>query len=323
MMRRAIVGVAALVAALASGGGVRAEWPDKPVKFVSAFGPGTATDTVARLLAQEMAVLLKQPVVVENKPGANGIIAAEAVKNAAPDGYTVLITTSTTHAGNPAMYKSLPYDPVKDFMPLGQLTSSLAILLVGARTPASTPQELVALAKKQPGKLTFGSGNGSSRISGEMFKSATGIDILHVPYRSAPQALADLLAGQIDLMFIDPIAGMAAIKSGQARALGVTGAGGDRLRALPDVKTFDEQGIPGVVLTAWNAAYVPAGTPQPIVDKLAAAMRRATEQPRYQEVLASLGSTSKVTTPAELAAFQVAEIEKWRKAVREAGIPLE
>ena len=150
---------------------------------------------MARLLAQEMAPLLKQPVVVENKPGANGIIAAEAVKNAAPDGYTVLITTSTTHAGNPAMYKSLPYDPVKDFMPLGQLTSGLAILLVSAKTPASTAQELVALAKKQPGKLTFGSGNGSSRISGEMFKSATGIDILHVPYRSAPQALGRSVGG--------------------------------------------------------------------------------------------------------------------------------
>lgn len=322
-MRRWVTSGLVLFAALAMAAGARAEWPEKPIKFVSAFGPGTATDTVARLLAQEMALLLKQPVVVENKAGANGIIAAEAVKNAAPDGYTVLITTSTTHAGNPAMYKSLPYDPVKDFTPLGQLTSSLAILLVSARTPASTPAELVALAKKQPGKLTFGSGNGSSRISGEMFKSATGIDILHVPYRSAPQALADLLAGQIDLMFIDAIAGRAAITSGQARALGVTGSGAERLLALPDVKTFDEQGIPGVVLTAWNAAYVPAGTPPSIVDKLAAAMRRATEQPRYQEVLASLGSVSKVTTPAELAVFQVSEIAKWRKAVRDAGIPLE
>jgi len=316
------LGLVAIVA-LAIAAPARAEWPDRPVKFVSAFGPGTATDTVARLLAQEMAALLKQPVVVENKAGANGIIAAEAVKNAAPDGYTVLITTSTTHAGNPAMYKSLPYDPVKDFVPLGQLTSSAAILIVSARSPATTPQELVALAKKQPGKLSFGSGNGSSRISGEMFKFATGIDILHVPYRSAPQALADLLAGQIDLMFIDAIAGMPALTSGKARALGVTGGGGERLRALPDVKTFDEQGIPGVVLTAWNAAYVPAGTPPAIVEKLATAMRRATEQPRYQEVLANLGSVSRVTTPAELAAFQVAEIEKWRKAVRDAGIPLE
>jgi tripartite-type tricarboxylate transporter receptor subunit TctC len=204
-----MISALALFAALAITAGARAEWPDKPVKFVSAFGPGTATDTVARLLAQEMSVLLKQPVVVENKAGANGIIAAEAVKYAAPDGYTVLITTSTTHAGNPAMYKRLPYDPVKDFTPLGQLTSSVAILIVSAKSPATTPAELVGLAKKQPGKLTFGSGNGSSRISGEMFKSATGIDILHVPYRSAPQALADLLAGQFDLMFIDAIAAAA------------------------------------------------------------------------------------------------------------------
>ncbi|MGQ3300666.1 Bug family tripartite tricarboxylate transporter substrate binding protein [Reyranella sp.] len=310
--------ISLLVGMLLAVPAVAQDYPSKPIKIVTAFGPGTATDIAARAIGQDIAVQTGQTVVIENKPGAEGQIAAQSAAAAAPDGYTLFFTTQTTQAINPHVYKSLAYDPVKSFAPVAGITLGAQIVMVRNDLPAKTIQEFVALAKAQPGKLSFGSGNGSSRGGAELFRIMTGTDLLGVPYKSQPQAIADLLGGRIDIIFSDFTVGLPPVLDGRARGLVVTSK--QRIPGLDQFPTVDESGVPGFEMWAWTALYAPAGTPKPIIDKLNALVRQAAKSPAYLNLLKTSYGISFVGSPEELAAFQAAETKKWAEIVSTAGM---
>src|SRR5215510_5671087 len=241
------------------------DYPSRPIRVVVPFGPGTATDTIARVVGAEIASRTGQAVVIDNKPGAEGQIGAQTAAQAAPDGYTLFITTQTTQAINPHVYKSLTYDPVKNFTPVCGLTLGAQIVMVKNELPVKTVAEFIALAKKEPGKLSFGSGNGSSRGGAELFRVMAKIDLLGVPYKTQPQAVTDLMGGRIDIIFSDFTAGLPAVLDGRARGIAVTSK-----KPFPGLEQFltVDSTVPGFEMWAWTVAYVPAGTPKPIVDKL-------------------------------------------------------
>ena len=294
------------------------DYPAKPIKIITAFGPGTATDIVARTIGQDIATQTGQTVVIENKPGAEGQIAAQSAAAAAPDGYTLFFTTQTTQAINPHVYKTLAYDPVKNFAPVAGVTLGAQIVMVRNDLPAKTIQEFVALAKAQPGKLSFGSGNGSSRGGAELFRIMTTIDLLGVPYKTQPQAITDLLGGRIDIIFSDFTVGLPPVLDGRARGLAVTSK--QRIPGLDQFPTVDESGVPGFEMWAWTAMYAPAGTPRPIIDKLNALVRQAVKSPAYLNLLKANHGVSFVGSPEELAAFQASETKKWAEIVSVAGM---
>lgn len=296
----------------------QAQYPDKPITFVVPFAAGSATDQLARALGAEVARITKQTVVVDNKPGASGFIGAETVKKAAPDGYTVFITTNTTHAANEHLFKKLPYDPVKDFLPVTGLGKGGQIMIVNLDVPAKTVAEFIALAKSKPGKVSFGSGSSSSRVAGEMFQQMAGIELLHVPYKSNPLAINDLLGGQINMMITDMATGLPQVKGGKVRALGVSTLA--RSPQVPDLPTISEAGLKGYDMSFWFAAYVPANTPPAVVNRLHDVLVEATKGPAMQGLYGTTGIVSFVTTPAELGKFQAAESEKWKAIIKKAGI---
>lgn len=294
------------------------DYPAKPIKIITAFGPGTATDIAARAIGQDIAAQTGQTVVIDNKPGAEGQIAAQAAATAAPDGYTLFFTTQTTQAINPHVYKSLAYDPVKSFAPIAGITLGAQIVMVRNDLPAKTIQEFIALAKAQPGKLSFGSGNGSSRGGAELFRIMTKIDLLGVPYKTQPQAVSDLLGGRIDIIFSDFTVGLPPVLDGRARGLAVTSK--QRIPGLDQFPTVDESGVPGFEMWAWTALYAPAGTPKPIIDRLNALVRQAAKSPAYLNLLKTSHGISFVGSPEELAAFQATETKKWAEIVSTAGM---
>lgn len=294
------------------------DYPAKPIKIITAFGPGTATDIAARAIGQDIAAQTGQTVVIDNKPGAEGQIAAQSAATAAPDGYTLFFTTQTTQAINPHVYKSLAYDPVKSFAPIAGITLGAQIVMVHNDLPAKTIQEFIALAKAQPGKLSFGSGNGSSRGGAELFRIMTKIDLLGVPYKTQPQAVADLLGGRIDIIFSDFTVGLPPVLDGRARGLAVTSK--QRIPGLDQFPTVDESGVPGFEMWAWTALYAPAGTPKPIIDRLNALVRQAAKSPAYLNLLKTSHGISFVGSPEELAAFQATETKKWAEIVSTAGM---
>lgn len=296
----------------------RAEFPDKPVRFVVPFAAGSATDQLARAIGQAMTTDAKVTVVVDNKPGANGFIAASDVAKAAPDGYTVLITTNTTHAANEHLFKKLPYDPVKDFTPITALGKGGQIMVVNPQLPVKTVGEFIALARQQPGKLSFGSGSSSSRIAGELFQQMAQVQLLHVPYKSNPLAVTDLLGNQIQMMITDTATGLPQVKSGKLRALGVSGK--TRSPLAPEVPTIDEAGVKGYEMSYWFAAYTPAGTPQPVVAKLNDLLVKAARSQTASNFYRSTGTEVFTSTPAELATFQQQESAKWGRIIRAANI---
>ena len=293
-------------------------YPAKAITFVVPFAAGSATDQLARALGQSITTDTKQPVVIDNKAGASGMIAASAVAKAAADGYSVLITTNTTHAANEHLYKKLSYDPVKDFAPVTGLGKGGQVLVVNASTPYKSVGELLAAAKKNPGKLSFGSGSSSSRMAGEMLKQLAGVDILHVPYKSNPLAITDLLGGQINLMITDVSTGVPQIKAGKLRALGYSTP--KRSPQLPDVPTIAEAGVKGYDMGYWFAAYAPAHTPAPVVAKLNQLLRTAVGSPAAASFFDMSGSEAWTTTPQELAQFQAVETTKWGQVIKAAGI---
>ena len=304
--------------ALAIAGGARAEYPDKTMTFVVPFAAGSATDQLARALGQEVTRITKQSVVVDDRAGASGFIGAEIVKKAASDGYTVFITTNTTHAANEHLFKKLPYDPVKDFLPVTGLGKGGQIMIVNMGLPAKSVTEFIALAKAQPGKISFGSGSSSSRVAGEMFQQMAGIDLLHVPYKSNPLAINDLLGGQINMMITDMATGLPQMKGDKVRALGVSTA--KRSPLAPELPTISEAGLKGYEMSFWFAAYVPANTPPGIVAKLHDVLVEAAKGTAMQQYYASTGTDPFVTTPADLGKFQLAESEKWKAIIKKAGI---
>ena len=230
------------------------------------FAAGSATDQLARALGQSITNDTKQPVVIDNKAGASGMIAASAVAKSAADGYSVLITTNTTHAANEHLYKKLSYDPVKDFAPVTGLGKGGQVMVVKADGPYRSVADVIARARREPGKVSFGSGSASSRVAGEQFQQLSHTQLLHVPYKSNPPALTDLIGGQVDFMITDTATGLPQIKAGKVRALGFSMT--RRSPLLPDVPTLDEAGVKGYDMSYWFAAYVPAGTPAPVVQRL-------------------------------------------------------
>jgi tripartite-type tricarboxylate transporter receptor subunit TctC len=294
------------------------QYPSQNIKFVVPFAAGSATDTLARLLANRMSVTLGRTVVVENIGGGNGIPASQNVARAKPDGYTVMVTANTTHAGNQALLKKVPYDAVADFAPITKLGSITLALVANPSVPANNLKELVAYAKANPGKLTFGAGSSSSRMSAELLKTMAGVDMLHVPYKSNPQAVTDLLGGQISVFFGDVSTAIPPMRAGKLKGFGVSGL--KRSALAPDLPTMDESGLKGYELTAWFAAYAPAKTPKPIVDKLNAAFREALADKDVAGKLLNVGIEPASSTPAELKVFQAAETVKWKKIAADAKI---
>jgi tripartite-type tricarboxylate transporter receptor subunit TctC len=293
------------------------DFPSRPIRVIAPFGPGTATDTVARVIASEVGKLTGQSVVVENKPGAEGQIGAQAASQAAPDGYTLFITTQTTQAMNQHVYKSLAYDPVKSFTPLTGLSRGAQIVMVKNELPVKTVAEFIDLARKQPGKLSFGSGNGSSRGGAELFRVMAKIDLLGVPYKTQPQAITDLMGGRIDIIFSDFTAGLPMVLDGRARGIAVTSK--TPIVGLDQFPTVDST-VPGFEMWAWTAAYVPAGTPRPIVEKLSAMIREAMKSEAYLNLMRLTHGMPFPGTPEDLAAFQASETKKWGEIVAAAGM---
>lgn len=318
--RRIALSTAALVAFAAAS--VQAQtFPEKPITFIVPFAAGSATDQLARALAQGVTQETKQQVVVDNKPGANAFIGAQAAARAPKDGYTIFITTNTTHAANEHLFKKLPYDPVKDFEPVGLLSKGGQILVVNNNLEVNSVQELIKYAKANPGKLSFGSGSSSSRIAGELFKQMTGSFIVNIPYRSNPPAVTDLIGGQIQLMFTDMATGLPQVKGGKVKALGVSTQ--RRIPLAQEIPTIDEAGVKGYESTFWFAAYVPAGTPPTIVTRLNDILAKANKSQSVANFYGSVGFEALGGSPDDLRKFQQAETQKWGKIVKAAGIEKE
>lgn len=298
------------------------DFPNRPISFIVPFAAGTATDQLARAIAHGVAIESKQSVVIDNKAGASGFIASQHVAKAAPDGYTVLITTNTTHAANEHLYKKLPYDPVKDFAPVTALGKGGQIMVVNPAFPATTVAEFIALAKKNPGKYSFGSGSSSSRMAGELLQQMAGIKLLNVPYKSNTLAVTDLLGNQIDMMITDTATGLPQVKSGKLRALGMSSA--QRSPLAPEVPTIAQAGVGGYEMGYWFAAYVPAKTPPAIVKRLNELLvKAATSDAARTTFYAPTGTEVFTTTPDDMAKFQASESQKWGRIVKAAGIEAE
>ena len=248
-------------------------YPSRPIKFVVPFAAGSATDVLARVLGEHVSRTLRGQVVVENMAGGSGVIAAQAVARAAPDGHTVLIATNTTHAANQSLLKQMPYDAVNDFEPVTKLGTIVLALAIHPSVPAKSVRDLVAYAKANPGKLSFGAGSASSRLAGEMLKSLAGIDVVYVAYRSNPQVITDILGGHIQMVFADIATTLPQIKEGKLVGLGVSSR--QRTPLAPDLPSMVEAGVTGYELTAWFAAFAPAKTPQPVIDQLTGALHAA------------------------------------------------
>jgi tripartite-type tricarboxylate transporter receptor subunit TctC len=293
------------------------DYPSRPIHVIVPFGPGTGTDVVARSVGNEISNRTGQPVIIDNRPGAEGQIGAQAAAAAPPDGYTLFITTQTTQAMNVHLYKSLAYDPVKDFAPVTALTRGAQIVMVRKTLPIQSVAELIALAKAKPGTLTFGSGNGSSRGGAELFKMMANVDLLSVPYKTQPQAIADLVGDLIDVTFSDFTTGLPAARDGRARGLAVTS--GERIAGLENYPTVQET-VPGYEMSAWTACYVPAGTPQSIVFKLNALIREAMNSDTVKRTFANTFGTAFPGTPEALAAFQANETTRWGRIIGFAGM---
>ena len=316
--RRWLLSSAAMIATALALPAAAQDFPSKNLKFVVPFAAGSATDALARILGEHLSRSLGKPVVVENAPGASGILAAQNVARADADGHTLLITTNTTHGANQSLLKSVPYDAVKDFEPVGKLGTITLALTTHPSVPAKTVAELVAHAKANPGKLTFGAGSSSSRIAGEMLKSLAGLDLTYVPYRSNPQAITDLLGGQIAIVFADISTTLPQVKAGKINGLAVSTS--KRSPLAPDLPTMAEAGVAGYDLAAWFAAFAPAKTPRPVIDKLNQAFTAALNDKTTQERLLAAGIEPEGSTPDELKAFVPVEIRKWAEIVKAAGI---
>ena len=294
---------------------VAQEWPNKPIRWIVPFPPGGAMDVMARALAEKSSKSLGQAVVIENKPGAGGNIGADFVARSDADGYTMMIT-SIGMATNKYLYPKLSYDPVKDFSPVSLIAIVPNVLVTNATQPnVKTVSDVIANAKAQPGKLTYASaGNGSSiHLAGEVFTSMAKIDMQHIPYKGSNPAVTDLLGGQVNYMFDSITSAKPHIDSGKLRPIGITTS--KRSKALPNVPTIAESGLPGYEVTPWFAVFVPAATPKPIVNKLNAALLDALKSPEIKAKFDGIGAEPLGTSPDELASYLNKEIERWGKVI--------
>jgi tripartite-type tricarboxylate transporter receptor subunit TctC len=316
--KRALLGGLAGVGALAvlPAVALAEAYPSRVVTLLVPFPAGSATDGVARKLAEGLRTAFNQPFIVENKPGGDGILAARVAARAEPDGQTIFVTTNTTHSANVAIYTSLPYDPQKDFLPVGGIMKIPMMLAVKADFPANDVPSFLRVAKSR--QLTFGSGNTSSRGAAELFKARAGLDMLHVPYRGTPQALTDLVGGTIDVMFPDPSSALGAIEGGQIKTLAV--ASGSRLRKYPNVPTISESGFPGFEMVAWVGAFVPSKTPAEIVARLNEELNKILARNDTLAYFDTIGAQAYPTTPDALHSYVVEDARRWAEIVELARI---
>ncbi len=300
--------------------GVEAQpYPAKPIRFVVPYPAGGPLDTVARLLGQKVSESTRQPVVVDNKPGAGGNIGADAVAKSPADGYTILMGAVATHAINPTLYSSIPYDAIKDFVPVTQVASTPNVLVVNPSVPASTVREFIAYAKANPGKLNFGSGSTGSagHLAGELFKTMAGVDMTHVPYKGAAPAMTDLIGGQIQLMFDNLASSLAQVRAGKVKALAVTIA--NRSALAPELPTIAESGLPGFDISTWFGIFVPAGTSREVVERLHAEFVKALAAPEVREKMVNLGAEPVGNKPEEFAAYIRTELDKYARVIKASG----
>lgn len=301
----------------------QAAYPNRPIRLIAPFPPGGTSDVLARLLAQKLSELLGQTVTVDNRAGASGNIGHEAAAKAAPDGYTILLSNSSTVVTNPHLFKRMPFDPVGDFAPISMVASAGQVLVVHPSVAATNLAEVTALAKANPGKLNFGSGGKGiqSHISGEMYKSAVGVDIVHIPYKGTIQAVTDLVAGQIQMVFSDMVPAMPQIKAGKLRAIAVTSV--QRSAALPDVPTMIEAGIPGFDSGVWWSIVAPRGTAPEVINRINAELAKIMQMPDVRETYAKLGVTTQHSTPAKVTETIRAESPVMARILKAAGVEAE
>ena len=297
-------------------------YPNKPIKLIVPFAPGGFTDVVARILGQKLSVSLGQPFVIENKAGAGSTIGTDFVAKAAPDGYT-LVMVSTTHVISPAIYPKLPYDPIKSFTPVGKLVDSAYVLLVNPKVPANNVAEFIALAKALPDKIHYASsGNGSSQhLMGGMFAAMTGVKMKHVPYKGSAGAANDLVAGVVESSFAGVPNAMAQVPAGRLKALAVTTS--KRIPQLPDVPTMQEAGVPGYNASVWLGLLAPAGTPKEVVMKLNAEIAKVLSAADTKKELYAAGVEADISSPEALNALMVQELDRWGKVIKDAGITMQ
>lgn len=312
-----LTAIAPLAIALASGASAQAPYPNRNITLVLPFAAGSGTDTTTRLIGKEVASALGVSAVIDNKAGANGSIAASYVARSAPDGYTLFVTTNTTHSANPYLLKTMTYDPIKDFTPIARTGDLPFMLVIHPDVPANSVAELIALAKKEPGKYSYASGSSSASVSGATFARLAGIDLLHVPYKSSPPALTDVIAGRVSMMFIDVPTGLPHVNAKALKALAVTTKRKSAL--LPHLPTMDET-VKGFDITSWQGWLGPANMPKDMVTKLNAEIRKVIERPDIKSQLAERGMEAFSGTPEEFEAFLKEQLVLWEKLIADAGI---
>jgi tripartite-type tricarboxylate transporter receptor subunit TctC len=311
--------LAAVLATVAVALPAQAQYPDRAIKIIVPFGPGGFTDVAARILQKELAPALGQSIIIENKPGAGSTIGTAEVANAKPDGYTLLMI-STTHVISPHMYRQqLPYDPIKGFTPVMKLAEGPYVLAVHPSLPAKDVKELIALAKAQPGKIDYASsGNGSAQhLVGALFASSAGVQLNHVPYKGSNQAMNDVIAGQVKVTFAGVPNVLPNMSNGKLKALAVSTK--KRYADLPDVPTLDEAGVPGYDATVWLGLLAPLGTPRDVVQKINAAAAKVLNTPESKKLMSSAGVDVSIGGPEEFARLLQSELDRWGKVVRETG----
>src|SRR5262245_7045514 len=317
-MRRRLFVIAA-AAAVSVSSGLRADiYPSKPITLIAVFGPGSASDTICRVIAQPLSIALKESVIVENRPGANGALAALYASRSAPDGYTLLMATNSPLSAAPFLMKNLSYDPVKDFTAVTRVGSFTLMLVIDPNLRIQTVKELIEYAKANPGKLSFASANTSGIVAGETLAHWAEIDLLHVPYKSSPPAIQDVLAGRVSMMFTDLTTGLPHVRSGALRALAVTRL--QRSPLFPELPTLDEAGVTGFDMDSWAGIVAPAQTPPAIVTQLNRELRKIIDDPDVKSKLGNVGFEAFSSSPKEFEGFVTVQLGKWGKMVKDAGI---
>jgi len=313
----ALAGIA-LAGALLAGTAQAQNYPTRNITVVLPFAAGSGTDTTTRLIAAEVGKALGQSLVIENKPGANGMLAATHVARAAPDGYTLMVSTNTAHSANPSLMKQLTYDPIKDFTPIARTGNLPFMLVVNPDVPAKTVQELTAYGKANPGKLTYASGSSGAIVMGATYARRAGLDMLHVPYKSSPPALTDVIGGRVSMMYIDIPTGLPLVNSGKLRALAVTTK--ERSTLLPDLPSMTEAGVPDFDITSWQGWLGPANMPKDVVARLNAEVRKVIENPEIKKQLADRGMDAFSGTPESFSKFVDEQLVLWTRLIKDAGI---
>jgi tripartite-type tricarboxylate transporter receptor subunit TctC len=320
-MKKIIPIAAAMIAALLSPALHAEDFPSRSITFNNPFGPGSASDTLCRIIGDPLGTMLKQAIVVEDRPGADGAVAAQYVARATPDGYNLLMATNSPLSADPFLQKGITYDAVKDFAPVTRVGSFTLMLVVNPGLPVHSVKELIAYAKANPAKLSIASGNTAGIVGAKTLAHDAGIDVLLVPYKSSPQALEDVIAGRVSMMIVDFTVGMPHVAAGQVRALAMTRL--KRSTLYPDLPTMDEAGVKGFELDAWAGLVAPAGTPPAVIAKLNGALRKVIDEPDTQAKFKNVGFDGFSSTPEEFGAFIKTQLGIWSKMVKDANIQAE